>query len=104
MPLAGLILNRMHYTAVAEPFAAARAEAAADTLEAKNDPNLALTIAALRVHAEVASAAEHDARMAKRFSSAHPQVGLVAIPALTADVHDLEGLREIGQLLGGKAS
>jgi len=104
MPLAGLILNRMHYTSVSEPFAAARAEAAADTLEAKKDPGLALTIAALRVHAEVAAAAEHDARMAKRFSSAHPQVGLVSIPALTADVHDLDGLRAIGDLLGGKTS
>jgi anion-transporting ArsA/GET3 family ATPase len=104
MPLAGMIVNRMHYTAVTEPFAAARAEAAADTLAAKNDPNLALTIAALRVHAEVAAAAEHDARMAKRFSSAHPEVGMVAIPALTADVHDLDGLREIGKLLGGQRS
>ena len=104
MPLAGLIVNRMHYTSVTEPFAAARAEAAADTLAAKNDPSLALTVAALRVHAEVAAAAEHDARMAKRFTAAHPAVGMVAVPALTADVHDLEGLRQIGQLLGGQAS
>ena len=99
MPLAGMIVNRMHYTAVSEPLAAARAEAAADALAAKADPNLDLTVAALRVHAEVAAAAEHDARMAKRFSTAHPGVPVVALPALTADVHDLEGLREIGSLL-----
>jgi anion-transporting ArsA/GET3 family ATPase len=104
MPLAGVIVNRMHYTAVTEPFPAARAEAAADALTAKNDPTLALTIAALRVHAEVASAAEHDARMSKRFTAAHPQVKLVAVPALPADVHDLDGLREIGDLLGGSGS
>jgi hypothetical protein len=52
------------------------------------------------VHHEIASAAEHDARMTKRFSSAHPQVPLVTVPALPADVHDLEGLRTIGGLLG----
>ena len=104
MPLAGMIVNRMHYSAVGEPFAAARAEAAADALAAKADPTLDLTIAALRVHAEVATAAEHDARMAKRFSTAHPGVPVVAVPALTADVHDLDGLRAIGSLLDGKSS
>ena len=100
MPLAGMIVNRMHYAATTSPFPAARAEAAADALAAKNDKTLDLTIAALRVHAEVAAAAEHDARMSKRFSAAHPEVALVAVPALTADVHDLAGLRQIGDLLG----
>jgi anion-transporting ArsA/GET3 family ATPase len=110
MPLAGLVVNRMRQTASGadtEPLSAARAEAAADGLAAKAsasaagtaDPMLALTITALRVHAEVAAAAEHDLRMAKRFASAHPDVASIAVPALPADVHDLSGLRRIGELL-----
>ncbi len=39
--------------------------------------------------------------MTRRFSSAHPEVPLVAVAALPADVHDLAGLRTIGELLGG---
>jgi hypothetical protein len=59
----------------------------------------AVAEAALRVHVEVASAAEQDARMAKRFCAAHPDVAVVEVPALPVDVHDLDGLRTIGDLL-----
>jgi anion-transporting ArsA/GET3 family ATPase len=106
MPLAGLIINRMHRTAavtggVALP--AARAEAAADNLAGRaasaQDPATTLAQVALRVHAEIAGVAEHEARMAKRFSTAHPEVRVVAVTALPADVHDLDGLRTIGTLL-----
>ncbi|HEV7193756.1 MAG TPA: ArsA family ATPase [Jatrophihabitantaceae bacterium] len=103
MPLAGLVVNRMRRTAPVpggQTLSAARAEACADALAGKPRSaagNLAET--ALRVHAEIAGAAEHDARMAKRFSAAHPEVPVVEVPALAADVHDLEGLRAIGELL-----
>jgi anion-transporting ArsA/GET3 family ATPase len=100
MPLAGVIVNRTHRTASvkgAVPLTAARAEVAAETLGSRHP----LAEAALRVHVEVATAAEHDARMTRRFSSAHPEVPLVAVPALPADVHDLAGLQTIGELLGG---
>jgi anion-transporting ArsA/GET3 family ATPase len=129
MPLAGLILNRVRRTAEgAATLSAARAEAAADALAAKpaktaraaktakaagsakadsktvatsaaHEPAVELATAALRVHVEIASAAEHDARMARRFASAHPHVPVVAVPALPADVHDLAGLRIIGSML-----
>jgi hypothetical protein len=79
---------------------AARAEAAADALAAKpDDPSTRLAETALRVHAELAASAEHDVRMTRRFGAAHPGVALVSVPALAADVHDLDGLREIGVLL-----
>lgn len=107
MPLAGVIVNRTRVTAPvsgAKALTAARAEAAADALAEKHpdggDAAAGLAVAALRVHAEVAGAAEHDTRMTKRFSSAHPTVPLVAVPALPADVHDLDGLAAIGTLLG----
>ncbi|MCW2646816.1 MAG: hypothetical protein QOF87_3569 [Pseudonocardiales bacterium] len=103
MPLAGLIINRVHRTAPvtgAPRLTAARAEAAADALASKPASAAgALAEAALRVHVEVASAAEHDARMAKRFCAAHPEVAVIALPALPVDVHDLDGLRTIGDLL-----
>jgi hypothetical protein len=37
--------------------------------------------------------------MARRFCSAHPEVAVVAVPALPVDIHDLDGLRDIGALL-----
>jgi anion-transporting ArsA/GET3 family ATPase len=109
MPLAGLVVNRTHLPAPvkgAAPLAAARAEAAADALAAKalaaktQDTASQLAEAALRVHAEVAASAEHDARMTQRFATAHPEVPLVSVAALPVDVHDLDGLRAIGGLLG----
>ncbi|HJQ41982.1 MAG TPA: ArsA family ATPase [Jatrophihabitantaceae bacterium] len=102
MPLAGMIVNRMHRTVPVEgapPLSAARADAAADALAASPSEATSLAEAALRVHAEMAGIAEHDARMTRRFCSAHPNVPVVRVPALAADVHDLEGLREIGTLL-----
>jgi anion-transporting ArsA/GET3 family ATPase len=103
MPLAGLIVNRTHRAAPvkgAAPLAAARAEAAADALAGKTrDAATQLAEAALRVHAEVAASAEHDARMTQRFATAHPEVPLVSVAALPVDVHDLDGLRAIGDLL-----
>jgi anion-transporting ArsA/GET3 family ATPase len=106
MPLAGLVLNRMHQAAVlpdgTEALTARRAEAAADTLAAKpSTAETTLAEAALRVHVEIALAADHDTRMARRFAAAHPEVAIATVPALPTDVHDLDGLREIGDLLAG---
>jgi anion-transporting ArsA/GET3 family ATPase len=111
MPLAGLIVNRAHHTAPlggnrspngVEPLTAARAELAAETVARKDAGEAGeLARAALLVHAEVATAAEHDARMTRRFAAAHPEIPLLAVPALPTDVHDLDGLRAIGELLAG---
>jgi anion-transporting ArsA/GET3 family ATPase len=112
MPLAGLVVNRMHRTSLPDGLSlpAGRADAAADALDAligqrdSDDGGAAeQAVAALRVHAELAAAAEHDARMARRFAAAHPGVPIVAVPALTADVHDLDGLRRIGAHLARTA-
>ncbi|MCU1658346.1 MAG: anion-transporting ATPase, partial [Pseudonocardiales bacterium] len=79
---------------------AARAEASAEALAAKPESDAAeLAESALRVHAEIAGASEHDARMARRFSAAHPEVAVIEVRALPVDVHDLDGLRAIGELL-----
>jgi anion-transporting ArsA/GET3 family ATPase len=100
MPLAGLVVNRVHHAVPG--LTARRAEAAADALAEKADSALALAEAALRVHVEIALTAEQDARMARRFAAAHPDVATVTVPAMPADVHDLEGLRRISASLAGR--
>ena len=36
-------------------------------------------------------------RLAEHFTAAHPVVPVAEVPAQSQDVHDLEGLRSIGQ-------
>jgi anion-transporting ArsA/GET3 family ATPase len=93
MPLAGMVLNRMHTSGAAE-LSVERSIAAAETLNATGDEPFAA--AALRVHADRLSAAIRDARRASQFHAAHPRVRMVEVAAQASDVHDLEGLRAIG--------
>ena len=80
MPLAGVIVNRTQRDGRRRRRRAARcgsrAELAADSLTGDGAEER-LARAALRVHAEIATAAEHDARMTRRFCSAHPDVPVV---------------------------
>jgi anion-transporting ArsA/GET3 family ATPase len=98
MPLAGLVLNRVHL-AGRVPLSGARALAAAETLA--NDKEHALTAQLLRLHAEREQVAAREAALAERFTAAHPDVPVARVPASAEDVHDLDGLREIGQGLAG---
>jgi anion-transporting ArsA/GET3 family ATPase len=102
MPLAGLVLNRVHSSA-APGLSVERSIAAADALEGKNEEPL--TAAVLRIHAERLAAAGRDGRRASQFRSAHPSVGVVEVAAQSGDVHDLDGLRVIGsELSNGPAA
>ncbi len=104
MPLAGLILNRVHVPA-ATRLSAARSIAAAETLENHETPDgtaepagtprYALTAGVLRLHAERMQLAVRDRRVAEHFTAAHPTVPVAAVAAQPEDVHDLEGLRAI---------
>jgi anion-transporting ArsA/GET3 family ATPase len=95
MPLAGLVLNRRH-TVPAAGLSAAAAEAAADRLADSNK----LGAGVLRVHSERAVRAADERRLLGRFTAAHPRVPVVEVPAMAVDVHDLDGLRDIGAALG----
>ena len=103
MPLAGLILNRVH-TAGVNQLSAARSLAAAETLEAMPNGGTAaassasytVTAAALRLHAARMNLGERERRVAGSFISTHPAVPVVEVPALPEDVHDLAGLRRVG--------
>ncbi|MEO6502538.1 MAG: ArsA-related P-loop ATPase [Jatrophihabitantaceae bacterium] len=101
MPLAGVVLNRMRVTGV--DLSASRAAEAAERLAESPDQSKAvrLTAAALLMHAESAEAARYDRSMVARFGAAHPDVAQQQVPALATDVHDLAGLRSVGNALGG---
>ncbi|CAG7643347.1 ArsA family ATPase [Actinacidiphila bryophytorum] len=153
MPLAGLVLNRVHGSGAAQ-LTAERALAAAEALEdyvaeraaeseaegtdgstvdgagahsgAEGEENLAgggivdqraghddsrqdlpagtddserLAAGLLRLHAERMQVVARERRTRDRFVSVHPEVPMVDVTALPGDVHDLEGLRAIGQEL-----
>jgi anion-transporting ArsA/GET3 family ATPase len=98
MPLAGLVVNRAT-EAPAEGPGADESLAAVARLE-KAEPG-SVTAGLLRLHADRIRIAEREARLQKRFTAAHPDVPTVVVPALPTDVHDLDGLRQVGTLLAG---
>ncbi|WP_406267188.1 ArsA family ATPase [Actinacidiphila glaucinigra] len=53
----------------------------------------------LRLHAERMQLVARERRTRERFVSVHPDVPMVDVAALPGDVHDLEGLRAIGERL-----
>jgi anion-transporting ArsA/GET3 family ATPase len=95
MPLAGLVLNRTHPPATTA-LSATRAEGAAEEVAESGAEGAELAAAALRVHAERMTQAAREQHLADRFTSAHPEVAVRAVPAAAGDVHDLDGLRVMG--------
>ena len=118
MPLAGLILNRVHRSPAAR-LSAARSLAAAEALLPMGGPadgaqsagangggaplagatRYPLAVAALRLHAERMQLIAAERRLAQRFSAAHPAVPVARVTAQPEDVHDLASLRVIGESL-----
>jgi anion-transporting ArsA/GET3 family ATPase len=137
MPLAGLIVNRVHRSPAAH-LSAARSLAAAEVLQpvpesgenppdqgetgystgnglpvpAADAPDLRgtsaaaatmsrhpLTATALRLHAERMQLAERERRLEESFSATHPVIPMAEVLAQPEDVHDLDGLRSVGQEL-----
>jgi anion-transporting ArsA/GET3 family ATPase len=98
MPLAGLVVNRAN----PEPRGALSADEAmaASARLRKREPG-SLTAGLLRLHADRTRVVEREALLRARFAAAHPQVPTAVVPALPGDVHDLTGLRRIGELLSG---
>ncbi|NEB76265.1 ArsA family ATPase [Streptomyces sp. SID14478] len=134
MPLAGLVLNRVHGSG-AERLSAERALAAAENLDehrivdqadgkeqvrtdpatdpapspASGSPATAqtpseptveeLTAGLLRLHAERMHVVAREQHTRDRFTALHPEVAVTEVAALPGDVHDLSGLRDIGERL-----
>jgi len=98
MPLRGLVVNRATPPA-AGGLSAAAAVAAAERLDDTGTPEATLTAGLLRVHADRAKLVARQQELQTRFAAAHPGVAISVVPALAGDVHDLDGLREVGTLL-----
>lgn len=140
MPLAGLVLNRVHGSGAAQ-LSAERALAAAENLDeprivdqmdgkaVRNSPDTynssarsassessattgpqdgspapdltveQLTAGLLRLHAERMRLLTREQRTRDRFTALHPEVAVAEVAALPGDVHDLAGLRDIGDRL-----
>jgi anion-transporting ArsA/GET3 family ATPase len=118
MPLAGLILNRVHRSP-ATRLSAARSLAAAEALVPAGPATenaysaggnggagaladvtrYPLAVAALRLHAERMQLIASERRLAQGFTAAHPGVPVARVIAQPEDVHDLAGLRVIGESL-----
>jgi anion-transporting ArsA/GET3 family ATPase len=97
MPLAGLVVNRA--TKPLQGLSVEQAVTAAEQLTGKDPDNV--TAGLLRLHADRMRRAARELRLRQRFSAAHPRVPTVVVPALPTDVHDLDGLRRVGELLAG---
>lgn len=98
MPLAGLVLNRVH-TSVIDDLNVERSLAAAEQLE--EDGVHPLTAGLLRLHADRMTRREREQQLAVRMYAAHPGLPVVEVPVLAEDVHDLDGLRTVGEDLSG---
>jgi anion-transporting ArsA/GET3 family ATPase len=119
MPMAGLVLNRVHRPSA--DITAERALAAAEQLtngkaakrtarksggsaaaagngEAASEEQAqaaGLAAALLRLHAERVVLSRREHRLAGRFLANHPGIAVLELAAQAEDVHDLAGLREI---------
>jgi anion-transporting ArsA/GET3 family ATPase len=127
MPLAGLVVSRVHRSPAAQ-LSAARSLAAAEALQAAaaqggnvqaatvatlirpNEKAAAypsrypLAATALRLHAERMQLGERERRLEEHFTAAHPVIPVAEVLAQPEDVHDLDGLRAVGEELARAAS
>jgi hypothetical protein len=78
------------------PEAGSPAEDRADAPERTVDQ---LTAGLLRLHAERMQLLSREQRTRDRFTALHPEVAVAEVGALPGDVHDLAGLRDIGDRL-----
>nr|MDT0660062.1 ArsA-related P-loop ATPase [Micromonospora sp. DSM 115978] len=93
MPLAGLVLNRVHRPLVEAPTAEQSLAAVRKLTELGGHQG---TVETLRGHAALAQQAVRERTVARLFTDAFPEVPTVAVTAQPADVHDVDGLRTIG--------
>jgi anion-transporting ArsA/GET3 family ATPase len=96
MPLAGLVVNRagrVSLTGLSGEQAVAAAERLGDSESTQ------VTAGLLRLHADRTRIVARESHLRQRFAAAHPHVPTAVMPALSTDVHDLDGLRQVGELL-----
>ena len=106
MPMAGLVLNRVHRPladitaeralAAAEQLTNGKGKAAKRQAPSEEEAQAAaLAAGLLRLHAERVVLARREQRLAGRFLANHPGIAVLELAAQAEDIHDLEGLRQI---------
>ncbi|MET8506010.1 ArsA family ATPase [Streptomyces sp. NPDC004787] len=100
-PTADLATAAARPESEAAPTAGADPDAqAVDTDTPYPDTNVQrLTAGLLRLHAERMQVLAREQRTRDRFTALHPEVAVAEVAALPGDVHDLDGLRAIGERL-----
>ena len=100
MPLAGVVINRVHRSAVHD-LSAGRAQAVAESLQTDEssgaDGDLASGV--LRAHAHRMAQQGTEGKLLAAFAMTHPRVRSATVPAFAGDVHDLAGLRALATAL-----
>ena len=97
MPLAGLVVNRTSVDPGGDLTANAAMAASEKLLSEEDDARLASGL--LRLHATRKLMVQRELKLRTRFATSHPDVPTAVLPALPTDVHDLDGLRRVGELL-----
>jgi anion-transporting ArsA/GET3 family ATPase len=97
MPLSGMVLNRVHTSALA--ISPERALSVAEDLAGTS---AVLEVEALRRHAHLMRMIETESRMMERFAAARPTLAQTHVQSLPTDVTDLAALRLVGALLSDK--
>lgn len=103
MPLAGLVVNRASEDPGGD-LSASAAAAASERLRGTGAEEDLLAAGLLQLHADRLTVLARERRLTARFGAGHRDVSTVVLPALSTDVHDLDGLRRIGDLLASPAS
>ncbi len=107
MPLVGFVVNKVH---ASRPSTSSQAELEATLAATPAIAALGLSATSLRIaaeamrasHAELQIRAEADARTVDRLrQAAGPGAVLVTVPMRDEDVHDVERLHELGEILAG---
>ncbi len=97
MPLAGLVVNRVHDDVRTD---VGLDDTRATAARLRKTRGVSAQVAELLdVHAERLASAAREQRERDAFARLHPGVPQVPVTALSSDVHDLDGLRRIGDLL-----
>jgi anion-transporting ArsA/GET3 family ATPase len=95
MPLSGLVVNRVHHSALA--ISAERALSLAEDLAGTGGQRV--EVEALRRHAALMRVIEREHLLLERFSATRPDVARTLVGSMPTDVSDLASLREVGALL-----
>ncbi|MFI1014216.1 ArsA family ATPase [Streptomyces sp. NPDC020965] len=91
-------------SAVADEHAADRSVPTEQPASVRQYTTEQLTAGLLRLHAERMRVLAREQRTRDRFTALHPEVAVAQVAALPGDVHDLAGLRAIGDQLASGAA